>query len=51
MAKDWEFGARFLDDILDWIQDNLDPESVFGVDKLEKWAEERGWIQEEEDQE
>lgn len=30
--------CNFLDDSLDWIRDNLDPEDVFTEDQLGDWA-------------
>ena len=30
-------------DILDWIRDNMSPEDVFEIERLEEWARENGW--------
>ena len=32
-----------LDNAIDWISDNLDPDSVFSEKKLEAWAESNGY--------
>lgn len=33
-----------LDNAIDWIRDNLDPEDVFSTTQLEKWAESEGYV-------
>jgi hypothetical protein len=33
-----------LDDALIWIRKNLKPDEVFTADKLNKWAEDAGWV-------
>jgi hypothetical protein len=33
-----------LDDFVDWIRDNLEPEEVFSETRLESWAETNGRI-------
>lgn len=33
-----EFGADFLEQICEWIADNMDPEDVFPAGRLEEWA-------------
>ena len=44
------FGDDFLDDILDWVNGNLEPEEVFEVSTLEEWAKEwaenNGYVEE-----
>ena len=37
-----------LDNAIDWISDNLNPEDVFPVSDLETWAEENNYIKEDE---
>lgn len=37
-----------LERAIEWIDDNMDPEDVFSLKKLEAWAEERGYKQVEE---
>lgn len=39
-----EFGSAFLDDVVGWIRDNLEPGDVFSNKVLETWAEK--WAQE-----
>ena len=39
------FGIKFLDDIIDWIGKNLDPEDVFREKLLKEWAESNGYIE------
>lgn len=36
-----------LDDAIDWIASNLEPEQVFPVTDLENWAELNGYTKEE----
>ena len=33
-----------IDDLIDWIRDNLEPEEVFSEAQLESWAETNGRI-------
>jgi hypothetical protein len=33
-----------LDDVLEWIKENLEPEDVFEQKKLEEWAMGNGWV-------
>jgi hypothetical protein len=37
-TQDHTFGAAFLEEILNWIAENLDPEEVFGVEPLREWT-------------
>lgn len=41
------FGEQFLDEIVYWISENLEPEDVFDNNELEAWAEDNGWAKEE----
>lgn len=34
-----DFGIYFLDDIVSWVQDNLDVDDVFEMDTIKTWAE------------
>ena len=34
-----------LDDAIEWIQRNLDPDQVFEKDQLRYWAEKNGYIE------
>ena len=46
IADDKDFGANFLDPIIDWIGDTLPPEDVFNADQLSSWAEDNGYVKE-----
>lgn len=35
-----------LDDILDWIRENVDPDQVFTEKQMDAWAESNGYIKE-----
>ena len=37
------FGGIFLDTVVGWVADNLDPEDVFSESQLEEWAEDNGY--------
>ena len=37
------FGGIFLDTVVGWVADNLDPEDVFTEKQLEEWAEDNGF--------
>ena len=37
-TQDQKFGSAFLEEILNWIAENLDPEEVFGVEPLREWT-------------
>ena len=37
------FGGIFLDTVVGWVADNLDPENVFSESQLENWALENGF--------
>jgi len=45
--QEMEFGGEFLDEILKWIANAFDPEDVFDEDDLKDWAENYGYILEE----
>lgn len=40
-------GSTLLEESIDWIQANLDPEDVFSVETLRDWAEDNGYVEEE----
>ena len=42
-----KFGFQFLGDIIRFIGERFYPDDVFDKEKLEDWAEENGWSQEE----
>ena len=44
--KDDIFG-NILDDAINWIQSNLQPEDVFDEEKLKDWAEDNGYVKSE----
>ena len=33
-----------LDEAIDWIAKNMEPEDVFSPDDLRQWAENSGWV-------
>lgn len=37
-------GKSLLDDALDWIRENMQPDEVFGDNELSEWAEENGFV-------
>ena len=37
------FGGVFLDTVVGWVADKLDPEDVFTEKQLEEWAEYNGF--------
>ena len=43
------FGSAFLEDIIDWITSNFDPDDVYSETALEEWAQKSGYIKSEED--
>ena len=42
---DKKFGGAFLDQIRDWIAENLKPEEVFSYAQLQEWAEANGFVE------
>ena len=38
--------SRLLEDSIDWIKDNLEPEDVFSKQQLREWATENGFVEE-----
>ena len=44
--RDEIFSRYALDDAIDWINSNLEPEEVFNEKQLENWAIENGYIRE-----
>ncbi len=45
------FGEDFLEQIVDWITVNFDPEDVFDFSTLEKWAEQNDYVKKDESEE
>lgn len=43
----WVIPGSFLEDAIEWISKNMEPEDVFGLEKLSAWAEENGYVEEE----
>ena len=43
-----EFGGKFLNDILSYVEQTFLPEDIFDVDVLEAGAEENGYVKESE---
>ena len=41
-----DFGTTFLDDVIDWVAMNLDPNDVYDEEYLIDWAETNGYIKE-----
>ena len=44
ISRDSRFGSSFLDQISEWIGDNLEPDEVFTIDQLRDWAKENGYV-------
>ena len=42
-----DFGAAFLDEIIEWVKNNLTPEEIYDKDVLEEWALDNGFVEEE----
>jgi hypothetical protein len=38
------FGREMLDQLLDWIVENMEPDEVFDDQTLRQWAEDHGWL-------
>ena len=43
IAEDKSFGTDFLENIIDWIRSNLEPEDVFSDSQLRDWALNNGF--------
>jgi len=41
------FGSDFLEDMIDFIVSNFDPEDIYKFEDLADWAEENGYIEKE----
>lgn len=41
--------SSLLEESVDWIQSNLEPEEVFDKEELEEWAENNGYVKEDDD--
>jgi hypothetical protein len=41
--EDDRFGGEFLEEIIEWVASNLNPEDVFDHDALEEWALDNGF--------
>ena len=37
------FPTSFLDDVVDWIAENLEPSNVFTEEQLAEWAKDNGY--------
>ena len=37
------FGSTFLDQIIEYISDNFEPEDIFDEDVLRQWAKDNGY--------
>ena len=35
---------ELLEEVVSWIESNMDPEDVFSVSTLRQWAEDNGWV-------
>jgi hypothetical protein len=42
-AEDNAFGCEFLEQVLEYVSDNFEPEDVFDVAILEQWAKDNGY--------
>lgn len=41
------FGSYFLEDMIDFIVSNFEPEDIYEFENLADWAEENGYIEKE----
>jgi len=41
-----KFGREFLDQILEFVRDNYEPQDIFDQKTLKTWAEDNGYIPE-----
>jgi len=48
-TEDDKFGLDFLDNIAEWIGENLEPEDVFSATQLRDWALDNGFEAKEND--
>lgn len=46
MRKSLAIPMPHLDDVIDFIRRNLDPDDVFSDNQLENWAEKNGFVKE-----
>ena len=46
LTEDQVFGRDFLGQIVDWIEEHTEPDEVFSAEKLKAWAEENGYVKE-----
>jgi len=46
MNRHTTVSAPMVDDVIDYIRNNLDPHEVFQTGQLEQWASENGFIRE-----
>ena len=44
--EDEQFGAEFLEEIIEWIRKNIEPERIFDKSELEDWALNNGFVKE-----
>jgi hypothetical protein len=47
---DYVVGQNILQESIDWISSNLDPDDVFDTDELIEWAESNGYVKGENDE-
>ena len=45
--QDADFGMKFADQVVEWVSANMDPEDVFGLTRLERWAVANGFTRQE----
>lgn len=38
------FGVEFLDQIIEWVIENLSPEEIYNEADLARWAKDEGWV-------
>lgn len=50
LEQDKRFGREFLDQIIDWIAANLEPDDVFSLETLLDWANYNGLVSEDDDE-
>ena len=39
-----EVFSNILEEVVEWVADNLEPEDVYDPDRLEDWAEANGYV-------
>ena len=48
IADETAFGKEFMQQIIDWIPGQFEPDEVFELDRLKEWALENGFVEDDE---